>query len=129
LTSAPGIPNPALTDTLDTKITILGSFLKSDGSRKRALVPGCGKGYDVYLFAAYGYDAYGLEVGHAVEAARVFASEAETKEEYRCRDAKAGKGKVEFVQGDFYAKEWEQGIGEGGFDIIYDYTVGPFFHF
>jgi SAM-dependent methyltransferase len=119
----PGTSNPALIDTLDTKSSIIGPPLKSDGSRKRALVPGCGKGYDVHLFAAYGYDAYGLEVGYAVEAARRFAPEADTKEEYRARDAGVGKGKVEFVQGDFFAKDWEQGIGGGGFDVIYDYTV------
>ncbi len=119
-----GISNPALPDTLDTKSSLIGPALRSDGTRKRALVPGCGKGYDVYLFAAYGYDAYGLEVGDAIEAAKRFAPEAETRDEYRARDVEVGKGKVKFVQGDFYAKEWEKGIGESGFDVIYDYTVG-----
>lgn len=124
-----GVPNPALPDTLDTKTTIIGSPLRQDGSRRRALVPGCGKGYDVHLFSAYGYDAYGLEVEDAVATARKNVDEYQGRVEYRARNEGIGKGKVEFVQGDFYAKEWEAGIGEGGFDVIYDYTVRLFLFF
>jgi SAM-dependent methyltransferase len=120
-----GVPNPALEDTLATKGDIIGSPLRKDGSSKRALVPGCGKGYDVHMLAAFGYDAFGLEVGNAVEAARKFVGEVGGREEYVARDAKVGKGKVEFVEGDFYKRGWEKNlVGEqGGFDIIYDYTV------
>ncbi|KIW08788.1 hypothetical protein, variant [Verruconis gallopava] len=120
-----GTPNPALIDTLDSKWSTIGPALKQDGSRRKALVPGCGKGYDVYLFAAYGFDAFGLEVGNAVEAAKKFAPEADTRDEYKARDENVGKGKVEFVQGDFYAKDWETSChldGNSGFDVIYDYT-------
>lgn len=126
-----GVPNPALTDAL-AKTTIIGSPLREDGSRKRALVPGCGKGYDVHLLAAHGYDAYGLEVGNAIEAARKFAEEAQEREEYRAKDDNLGKGKVGFVQGDFFRREWEEGISGGsskGFDVIYDYTVSSSFTF
>lgn len=51
-------PNPALVDTLNSKADLFGSpFKEVDGEkvRKKALVPGCGKGYDVLLFASYGY--------------------------------------------------------------------------
>jgi methyl halide transferase len=37
-------PSPALVDTLDERQDILGSSIKEGGVRKRALVPGCGKG-------------------------------------------------------------------------------------
>lgn len=37
----------------------------------KALVPGCGKGYDVLLLSAFGYDATGLEISSkALEEAR-----------------------------------------------------------
>lgn len=93
-----GTPNPALIDVLSTKTEYLGSPLVQDGNgksrRKKALVPGCGKGYDVFLFAAFGYDAYGLEGSpNAIKACEGFRSEAEGKEEYKIRDEKAGRGR------------------------------------
>jgi SAM-dependent methyltransferase len=123
-----GTPNPALVDVLSTKKDVLGNtvMVEQDGKkrRKKALVPGCGKGYDVYLFAAFGYDAYGLEGSkHAIEACEGFRGVANTKEEYEARDQEAGKGEVTFLYGDFFSREWEKGAGEGGFDVIYDYTV------
>lgn len=45
---------------------------------------------------------------------------------YRVRDEKVvGKGKVTFVQGDFFDDAWlkEIGVPRNGFDVIYDYTV------
>jgi SAM-dependent methyltransferase len=119
-----GVPNPALEDTL-VNTTLIGSPLRQDGTRKRALVPGCGKGYDVHLLAAHGYDAFGLEVGNAVEAARKFAGEVSQREEYAAKDKTVGKGNVEFVEGDFYKGDWEKSVAgdQSGFDIIYDYTV------
>jgi methyl halide transferase len=123
-----GTPNPALIDVLTTKSELLGSALVTDENgktrRKRALVPGCGKGYDIFLFAAFGYDAYGLEGSkHAVEACERFRGEAEEKEEYKIRNEEAGRGEVKFVLGDFFSKEWEKESGEEQFDVIYDYTV------
>lgn len=58
-------------------------------ARPRALVPGCGRGYDVLLLAAFGYDAYGVDYSAKAtkEAARyqdkVYA---EGDERYRPRD-------------------------------------------
>jgi hypothetical protein len=123
-----GTPNPALIDVLSTKGDILGDPFIVDGNgkkrRKKALVPGCGKGYDVYLFAAYGYDAYGLEGSeHALQACEGFRKEADTREEYKVKDKENGKGEVKFLYGDFFRNDWEADIGDSGVDIVYDYTV------
>jgi hypothetical protein len=125
-----GTPNPALIDILSTKKDILGDpvIVDKEGKRRRkkALVPGCGKGYDVYLFAAFGYDAYGLEGSkHALEACQGFTTEADTREEYKVKDKDYGKGEVKFLYGDFFSHDWETDVGNGGFDVVYDYTV-PF---
>ncbi|RMD41562.1 hypothetical protein DV735_g3560, partial [Chaetothyriales sp. CBS 134920] len=78
----------------------------------RALVPGCGRGYDVLLLESFGYDAVGLDVSEgAVRAA--------------LKDGKAGKGSHKFVLGDFYKNDFlaELGLADGGpFDLIYDFT-------
>ena len=39
----------------------IGGPIAQDGQRRKALVPGCGRGVDVLLLASFGYDAYGLE--------------------------------------------------------------------
>lgn len=85
-------------------------------------MPGCG--VDVLLFASFGYDAFGLECSAAaVEACR--REEKENHSRYRVRDEKVGKGKVTFVQEDFFDDTWlkEIGVPRNGFDVIYDYTV------
>jgi SAM-dependent methyltransferase len=122
-----GTPNPALIDVLSTRKDHLGppviTGTNGKSRRKRALVPGCGKGYDVFLFAAFGYDAFGLEgSNHVVQACEGFRGEAETREEYKVKDESAGKGDVRFVHGDFFSEDWEKEAGAGGFDVIYDYT-------
>jgi methyl halide transferase len=101
--------------------------LKSDGSRRKVLVPGCGRGFDVVLFASRGYDAVGLEVSaNAAEAARKYIAEpgdGPLEKEYIVKDASVGRGKTEVVEGDYFADEWRKGVAEGQFDIIYDNTV------
>ncbi|KAH6621852.1 S-adenosyl-L-methionine-dependent methyltransferase [Boeremia exigua] len=103
------------------------------GKRKRALVPGCGTGYDVALFAAYGYEATGLEVSaHAGQAAGKYLAGAGQEKgnfesEYEGKDAGQGRGGARCVVGDFFEDAWvsEAGVevGEGGgFDVIYDNT-------
>jgi len=94
-------------------------------------VPGCGKGYDVALFAAHGYDAYGLEVSsHAAEAAKGYLKDAgkgPLEGEYKFADEKIGKGAMNVVCGDFFEDGWLADVegweGDEGFDIIYDITV------
>ncbi|KAF2260913.1 S-adenosyl-L-methionine-dependent methyltransferase [Lojkania enalia] len=122
-----GYANPAFVDTLNERTDLLGGPLKSDGSRKRAFVPGCGKGYDLVLLAAHGYDAYGLEVSeNAVKAAAEYLQNpGEGKEGENCiKDEKIGKGSTKAILGDFFKDDWAEaagGIGEG-FDLIYDIT-------
>lgn len=119
-----GEPNPALIDTLTDRRDLVGRPVASkQGRRKRALVPGCGKGYDVLVLASFGYDAYGLDVSaSAVKASEEFAEKefanyTEVGSEYGC-------GAYKFLYGDFFKDDWvKQGGFDGGFDLIYDYTV------
>ncbi|BCS24557.1 putative thiol methyltransferase [Aspergillus puulaauensis] len=122
-------PNPTLEEILTTRRAILGGPLidGSDGGpaprRKKALVPGCGRGVDVLLLASFGYDAYGLEYSKsALEGCRKEEESAEQK--YPVRDAAVGRGKVTWIQGDFFENDWVESLGLDGnqFDFIYDYT-------
>jgi len=124
-----GTYNPALADVLTQRSDLLGAPTVIDDStgvkrRKRALVPGCGKGYDVLLLASFGYDSYGVEASaNAVRACEKYAEEA--AEGYMARDPEVGSGSVKFLYGDFFKDGWvgevDGGLGEG-FDVIYDYT-------
>lgn len=123
-----GVHNPALEDVLVQKSDILESaVVKSEGQeklRKKALVPGCGRGVDCFLLASFGYDTYGLEYSTtALEACR--KETAKYGDTVKPRDLEIGGGKVIFLQGDFFEDEWLKGAGleEGCFDLIYDYTV------
>ena len=104
--------------------------MSKDGKRAKVLVPGCGKGYDVALFSAYGYDAFGLEVSaHAAKAAGQYlpnAGDGSLESEYASKDSGQGKGRAVCLVGDFFDDSWfkDAGVrGEGGFDVIYDNTV------
>jgi methyl halide transferase len=121
-----GFPNPALVDLLDKGRGLIGTATVEEGGkqrRKKALVPGCGRGYDVLLLASRGYDAYGLEYSTTA----VKACEQEAKEhadKYPVKDPSLGKGNLRFVAGDFFKDDWLINAGvEGKFDLIYDYTV------
>jgi SAM-dependent methyltransferase len=117
-----GIPNPALVDLLTERQDLFPPSLKA--SRRKALVPGCGKGYDVLLLSAFGYDAYGLEISSkALEAARQNEKEMDGKGVYETREG-VEKGSVTWLSGDFFADDFLKDVkGEGSFDLIYDYTV------
>lgn len=98
--------------------------------RKRALVPGCGRGYDVSLLASFGYDAYGLEVSD--KAVELCVQEHQTNgDKYPIKvDESVGYGNVTFLKGDFFRDDWIEKIpGDGKFDLIYDYTVRTLFSF
>jgi SAM-dependent methyltransferase len=121
----PGAPKP---NTIDGEGVRLPKVLKEDGSRRRALVPGCGKGYDVALLASWGYDAYGLEVSaHAAEAANKYLAEpgeGPLEGEYKVKDEKVESGAMKCLLGDFFEDGWiKEAGGQGGFDVIYDNTV------
>nr|XP_036575115.1 thiol methyltransferase [Colletotrichum truncatum]KAF6781636.1 thiol methyltransferase [Colletotrichum truncatum] len=121
----PGAPKP---NTIEhTEEVQLPAPLKEDGTRRKALVPGCGTGYDVALLASWGYDAFGLEISkHAVDHANLFlknSGEGVLEGEYKIKDEKIGKGSVQCLLGDYFDDAWvrEAGVVEG-FDIIYDHT-------
>ncbi|EFQ97922.1 hypothetical protein MGYG_00959 [Nannizzia gypsea CBS 118893] len=122
-----GVHNPALEDTLEQKSDILGNAIikteTGEKQRKKALVPGCGRGVDCFLLASFGYDAYGLEYSTtALEECQKEA--AKYGDSVKPRDEEVGSGKVVFLQGDFFKDDWlkKAGLEEGGFDLIYDYT-------
>ncbi|PYH98623.1 putative thiol methyltransferase [Aspergillus ellipticus CBS 707.79] len=121
-----GVPNPALVDVMKDRQDLIGATaLVEDGAecrRKRALVPGCGRGYDVLLLSSLGYDAYGLEVSSkAVEDAGSWAKQ--HGNDYPVRDESVGRGKIRFVVGDFFDDLWmAQADGVEKFELIYDYT-------
>lgn len=120
------MPNPALDDALAERVDLFGSrFSENGATRKKALVAGCGMGYDVLLLSAFGYDAYGLELSdNALKGARKLEKESHGKDEYRIRDTKVGRGKVTYLAGDFFGNHFLQNVeGDGNFDLIYDYTV------
>ena len=119
-----GSPNPALEDTLKDQTALLGSSWTggSKPRRKRALVPGCGRGYDVLLLASFGYDAYGLEISPpAVQKCKEYART--HAQDYPPRETANGSGKVTFVLGDFFSDDWFEQAGGSTFELIYDYTV------
>ncbi|KAJ5477935.1 hypothetical protein N7530_003444 [Penicillium desertorum] len=122
-----GFPNPALEDTLVKQRPTIGAPLATDAQgqsyRRKALVPGCGRGVDVLLLASFGFDAYGLECSAAaIDACK--KEENDNASWYRVRDQTVGTGKVTWIQGDFFDDAWLEKIGVplNGFDIIYDYT-------
>ncbi|KAL4930783.1 putative thiol methyltransferase [Aspergillus undulatus] len=127
-------PNPTLEEVLTTKRAIIGGpllDLDADAGadapprRKKALVPGCGRGVDVLLLASFGYDAYGLEYSEsALDLCKKEEEIASSGQKYPVRDADVGWGSVTWIKGDFFENDWVEKLGiEGGkFDFIYDYT-------
>ncbi|MCJ1386355.1 hypothetical protein MMC17_009481 [Xylographa soralifera] len=127
-----GFPNPALEDTLSQRENVLGTAIQyANGSkhttRKTALVPGCGRGYDVLLLASFGYDAYGLEISEtAVQ--RCKEEYEKNGHKYPVKDKGVRVGRVVFIHGDFFdSTTWKGDVESLGslkeFDLIYDYTV------
>src|SRR3569833_127970 len=95
------------------------------GSSKKALAPGCGRGHDVLLRAAWGYDVYGLDYSSAATARAVENEKTAGGDVvYAARDEAVGKGGVRWVTGDFFSDAWVDGETiTAGFDLIFDYTV------
>ncbi|SPO02436.1 uncharacterized protein DNG_05109 [Cephalotrichum gorgonifer] len=100
-----------------------------DRHRPRALVPGCGKGYDVAMLALHGLDVVGLEISEkGAEVARAYAeTELADPHDYNFGGAESitlgGAGEAQVIAGDFFKRDWEAGASVGdGFDLIYDYT-------
>ncbi|KAH8685710.1 thiol methyltransferase-like protein [Tricladium varicosporioides] len=117
-----GFPSPALVDLLAERQDLFEEVPK--GRRRKALVPGCGKGYDVLLLSAHGYDAYGLEIsGKALEAAKQNEKETSGDDVYKPKDG-VEKGSVTWLEGDYFKDDFLKNVeGDGVFDLIYDYTI------
>ncbi|KXG52039.1 Pyridoxal phosphate-dependent transferase, major region, subdomain 1 [Penicillium griseofulvum] len=118
-----GKPSPALIDLLEQRGEILNP-IAADGRRKKAFVPGCGKGYDVVMLALHGFDVVGLEISQkGVSIAEGYASsELDKPQAYNFGSAwenKYERGSVSFVNGDFFQPDAMKGEK---FDVIYDYT-------
>jgi len=77
-----------------------------------ALVPGCGRGYDVSEFAKIGFNALGLDISQTA----VKAAEEYNESEMKRSGVSAWKGSAKFSTDDFFTLEGRK------FDIIYDYT-------
>lgn len=78
------------------------------------------------LLAVLGYDVVGLDYSAAaVEQARVREGSIRDEEGWGVWEGKGGRdrGRVTWVQGDFFDDEWVREVGKGGFDVIFDYTV------
>ncbi|KAF4983310.1 hypothetical protein FZEAL_1248 [Fusarium zealandicum] len=87
--------------------------------KKRALVPGCGRGHDVLLLSSWGYDVWGLDYSAAAkEEAIKNQKQAEAEGLYKPVEG-LDKGNVHWVTGDFFSQDWAKNIE---FDLIYDYT-------
>ena len=126
-------PNPALVETVEKKAALFSSPIqKVEGAktRKKALVPGCGGGYDVLLFASLGFDSYGLDTSQtAVRAAERVAQEQRKEQRYPVRNVQNGRGEARFIVTDFFQDDFldqthpsEDSGGERTFDLIYDHT-------
>ncbi|KAI7186949.1 hypothetical protein KC363_g6301 [Hortaea werneckii] len=153
-----GEPSPALVDTLQSKLPQIEASSSQDTSsnktpnpstrRKKALVPGCGRGYDVLLLASYGYDAYGLDTSTlAIQGAQELAASPDRATKYppatNPPGTTAGPGTATFLEADFFSDDFlaqthpptpdnnnqnqnqnptEQQQQPKTFDLIYDYT-------
>ena len=124
-----GVPNPALVDILKDRHDLIGDcFMQTerDGRvRKKALVPGCGRGYDVLLLASFGYDAYGLEISETA-VKRCKEEQEKNGHKFSIQDNAKGGGSINFIHGDFFVSKPIQ-LGDASelksFELIYDYTV------
>lgn len=116
-------PNPALIDALNEKSDILGSSTEGGDAnrRKKALVPGCGRGYDVLLLASHGYDAYGLDVSQtAIDACRELnIHQGDDDTTYPVKDAQIGRGSRNFLLADFFQDDLSSLTGGGSFDGLH----------
>ncbi|KAJ5300805.1 uncharacterized protein N7443_005807 [Penicillium atrosanguineum] len=124
-----GKASPALVDIIEQESDLINP-LNQNGSRKKAIVPGCGRGYDVVMLALHGFDAYGLEISEtAVKEAEAYAlAQIKSPSAYHFRSGEhrqGSRGSATFLKGDFFSSDWAFTEDIGGstkFDLAYDYT-------
>lgn len=95
---------PALANMISS-----GAFTRPDGPAGEALVPGCGRGYEVHALAASGafFKATGMDISRTgIEEAMKHAKESNAD------------NRAEFVVGDFFESE----RNAGRFRLVVDYT-------
>lgn len=117
-----GTPSLALADLVTEQRSL---FPPTQTPRPTALVPGCGRGYDVLLLSALGYDVTGLDASSTslARAAEIEAAATSSNDPvYAARDPSRGKGKVTWVKADFFDADAE-GMKGRVFDLVFDYTV------
>lgn len=124
-----GGPSLALADLLRDKPELFPPHHRGATRRKTALVPGCGRGYDVLLLAALGYDVVGLDYSAvavreaAMNEQRVLKSGGREKELYDSFVGDDGRGTVSWIEGDFFEDAWMVILSRLHYDLIFDYTV------
>ncbi|KAH7025870.1 S-adenosyl-L-methionine-dependent methyltransferase [Microdochium trichocladiopsis] len=133
--------HPCCSSGSSTTITTdSGDQYRHGRRRPKALVPGCGRGYDVLLLGSLGYDVVGLDLSPiGIQRAREHAERSQKDGTYPVKlaggvvqHASPEPGSFQFVEGDFFKDDWlEQVSGGGGggekdvkFDLIFDYTFG-----
>jgi len=100
--------SPALVELLQRD----DSPVPKDGTGKVALVPGCGRGYDLVTFAKLGYAASGVEISEtAAKAAEDYLAEQD-----------CSPGSTSMIAGDYLAASGGADVKPGSADVIYDYT-------
>ncbi|KAL2887055.1 putative thiol methyltransferase 2 [Ceratocystis lukuohia] len=122
LAEALGMPEVLVAGEAAAPAAPAAATAASTPRRKRALVPGCGRGYDVLLLASYGFDATGLDaspkaIAEAKETARALADDPA----YALAPGVIQRGSVSWAASDFFAEDLVQALG-GPFDLVYDYT-------
>ncbi|KAJ1311332.1 hypothetical protein OPQ81_009827 [Rhizoctonia solani] len=101
-----GMPQPPLRQVFETSIWSDLGMLKSG----RALVPGCGRGYDAIYLASQGYYVVGADLSAtAVNEARKYLSSQPNAENIQ----------VQYQALDFFKSPL---LTEEPFDLVYDYT-------
>ncbi|KAI5927054.1 S-adenosyl-L-methionine-dependent methyltransferase [Camillea tinctor] len=123
-----GGPSWALYDILKEKSELF-SLPGSSITRKTALVPGCGTGYDVLLLSTFGFDVYGLDLSAGATAAAKKYAEGVMGKKGGPYEPQEGveRGAITWLTGNFFEDEWLNTIETSTgtpvkFDLIFDYT-------
>jgi SAM-dependent methyltransferase len=113
-----GQASDALRDLLTQRADLVPPVAKGE-RRKKALVPGCGRGHDVLLLASLGYDTVGLDLSHGA----INAAEENERAVVSNGSSDETRGKVRWVVGDFFEDGFLEEGGVQEFDLIFDYTA------
>ncbi|CAE6471141.1 unnamed protein product [Rhizoctonia solani] len=101
-----GVPQPPLQQVFETSIQSDLGIPKSG----RALVPGCGRGYDAIYLASQGYNVIGADLS---------ATAVSEAQKYLSSQPNAENIKVQYQVLDFFKSP---SLVEEPFDLVYDYT-------